>query len=104
MTVIPTARYPTSRWRLRSHRRQGKRFGGGRSRSGFATTSGIALLLPRVAVVVISARLPIAGLVPRGEPDARQPLRALPEVEVGHDRAHGRSVRARERPVVETVR
>src|SRR5262249_12768414 len=50
--------------------------------------SAIALLLPGVALVVIATLLPEAGLVARDELDALQPLRALPEIELGHDRAH----------------
>src|SRR5262249_61719024 len=49
--------------------------------------AGIALLVPGVAVVVVAERLPEAGLVLFQQPQAPNPLRALPEVEVRHDQA-----------------
>src|SRR5688572_8117055 len=100
-----------SRWIARSQGRHASFFfftagcglaagagGGGWSGLVVATSpSAIALFLPRVGVVVIAARLPEARLVDRDEANAGEPLRALPEVEVGHERADRRAVRTRER-------
>src|ERR1043165_980037 len=85
-----------SRWTARSQARQ--RF------FTTAATSAIALLFPRVGVVVVAARLPEAGLVVAHELEAGDPLRALPEVEVGHEAAHRRAVLERERLLVQAVR
>src|SRR5688572_24857297 len=65
------------------------------------TRSGVALFTPRVTVVVVAAALPVTRLVALREADAREPLGALPEVEVGHDAAYGRPVRATQRLPVE---
>src|SRR5215213_9024193 len=53
-------------------------------RSGPAPRSvpPIALLFPRVAVVVVAVGLPEAGLVMVAQLEAADPLRALPEVQM----------------------
>jgi hypothetical protein len=50
-----------------------------------------------VTVVVVAVRLPEAGLVARGEPQAAHPLGALPEVVVIDERARRATVLGRER-------
>src|SRR5262249_58405524 len=45
----------------------------------------VALLTPRVAVVVIAAGLPESGLIVVHESQLSHPLSALPEVEVRHE-------------------
>src|SRR5688572_18392716 len=85
-----------SRWIARSHGRQ-RIFFFFFWIDGAGEPSAITLFLPRISVVVIAARLPEAGAIGRDEANAREPLRALPEVEVGDDHANGRAVRARER-------
>src|SRR5262245_58251652 len=47
-----------------------------RSSVAASATSGIALFLPRIGVVVVSADFPVAGLVGLDELDAGDPLRA----------------------------
>src|SRR5512141_2604659 len=89
-TVSPTARLPASRWTARSHARHGMR-------------SAIALLFPRIGVVVIAARLPVTGPVALAEADPREPLGALPEVQIRHERARRRAVWPRERAAGELV-
>src|SRR5262245_3506341 len=66
--------------------------------------SAIPLFLPGVGVVVISADLPEARLVVLDELDAGDPLRALPEVQIGNEAAHRRAVLELERLAVEPVR
>src|SRR5678815_5970804 len=104
-----------SRWIARSHARQRFRiiavtpwfvvgFVGLVERCTVASaTSGIALFLPRIGVVVVPADLPVAGLVDLDELDAGDPLRALPEVEIGDQAAHRRAVLQRERLAVEAI-
>src|SRR5690606_16324945 len=76
---------------------------GGASTS-FVTASAMTLFLPGVGVVVVAAHLPVARLVDRDEADAGEPRGALPEVEVGDERADGGAVRARERRALVLVR
>src|SRR5512140_1328317 len=97
-----------SRWIARSQARQrflmvapalapeGRAGGcaGGAGSTTASATSGITLFLPRIGVVAVAAGLPEAGLVGLDEPHAGDPLRALPEVEVGHEAAHRRAVLA----------
>src|SRR6185312_12761637 len=59
--------------------------------------SAIALLRPRVAVVVVTARFPEAGTVGGDELDAADPFGAFPEIEPRHDRAHRTAMLARQR-------
>src|SRR5208282_613116 len=56
--------------------------------------SPVALLAPRVAVIVIAAHLPEARAVLGGKLDALQPLGTLPEIEPGNDHAHRTAVLA----------
>src|SRR5689334_6658181 len=94
-----------SRWIARSHARQRFLIVGHMLPSRApAATSGIALFLPRVGVVVIAANFPVAGRVVLDELDAGVPLRALPEVEIGNEPTHGRAVVERERLAVEAIR
>src|SRR5262245_7921578 len=67
-------------------------------------TLRVSFFTPGSAVLVVSADLPVARLVPFDESDAGQPFGALPEVEAGHDRAHRWAVWARQRSTVQTVR
>src|SRR5262249_4836017 len=55
------------------------------ARTGSVAT--VPFLFPGVAVIVVAERLPEAGAIVRDEPQAPDPLRALPEVEVRHDQA-----------------
>src|SRR4051812_11347603 len=66
--------------------------------------SGIALLQPGVAVVVVPEALPEAGLVVRHQGERVHPLRALPEVQVRHQQAGGSTVLGCERLAVELER
>src|SRR5262249_13431640 len=101
-SVKPTATWPRSRWSARTNARpDSERLLGARASRG---RSAIALLLPRIGMVVIAARFPIAGLIGRTESNAIEPLRALPKIEIRHERAHRRTMRARERGAVELVR
>src|SRR6201999_299483 len=74
-----------------------------RSASGPGRAAGprsvrpIPLLLPRVAVVVVAVGLPEAGLVVVHDPQATDPLGALPEVEVGDEEPGRAAVLARQR-------
>ena len=52
----------------------------------------ISLLGPRVAAIVIAARLPKSRLVGGLELDGAEPFRALPKVEMRHDQAHRAAV------------
>src|SRR4051812_27222682 len=69
---------------------------GGRSTS--TSVVRVALLAPWVAVHVVAAQLPEAGLVPRGELQPLQPLGRLPEVEVRHEQPRRPAVVGLERP------
>src|SRR5256885_1244154 len=97
-----------SRWIARSHARQRLRISPTRpprrARPGATAASaisGIPLLFPGVRVVVVAAGLPVAGFVVLHEPDAGDPLGALPEVEVGDEASDRRAVLDRERLAVE---
>ncbi len=59
--------------------------------------SGIALLEPGIAVVVIAADFPEAGMVAGRELDLADPFGALPEVEVRHHKPHRPAVVERQR-------
>src|SRR5690349_24682401 len=69
----------------------------GRGVATCMSPSAIALFLPRIGVVVIAARLPEARTIERDEANARQPLRALPEIKIGDERTYRRAVRSSER-------
>src|SRR3954451_5966611 len=75
-------------WRLGLNRRDCGELPVNRSHS----VSRVALFEPRVAAVVIAKRLPEPGLILVDEAQATDPLRALPEVEVGHDEARRTAV------------
>src|SRR5262245_1972656 len=64
--------------------------------------STIALLCPRIAVVVITAHFPEAGLVLGGELQLAEPLRTLPEIELGQHKADRPTVLAADRPALPT--
>src|SRR5438270_5467359 len=51
--------------------------------------AGVALFLPGVAVVVVAPRFPEARPILLHEEQAAHPLRAFPEVEVGHEETSG---------------
>src|SRR5215207_2526241 len=57
----------------------------------------VALLAPRVAVVVVAERFPEAWLVVVQQPQAPDPFGALPEVEVWHEQARRSAVLGLER-------
>src|SRR5215470_19496942 len=57
----------------------------------------VSLLTPRVAVHVVPAQLPEAGLVALRELKPVHPLRRLPEVEMRHEQARRPPVIARQR-------
>src|SRR5262245_33568112 len=61
-----------------------------------ASISGIALLLPGIAVDVIAAQLPEAGLVALGELESVEPLGGLPEVKVRNQQPGGPTMLARD--------
>src|SRR5467141_3585597 len=61
-------------------------------------------LLPDVAPLVVPVHLPIAVLVLRDELDFGEPLRALPAVEVWHERPGWKPLRWEERLAVEHQR
>src|SRR5919107_849342 len=63
----------------------------------------IALLLPRVAVVVVAGCLPEARTVLDEEVQAANPLGALPEVQVGNQKSGRAAVLRLERLAVELV-
>src|SRR5690606_36361607 len=63
--------------------------------------SGVTLFPPRIAVVVVASALPVAGLIPLAEANAREPLGAFPEVQVRNDAAHRRAVREPQGSAVE---
>src|SRR5262249_31002782 len=86
MIVRPTAVYPASRWSARRKGRHAMRF-----------MSGVPLLFPGVGVVVVATILPVSRLVAGYEANSGEPLRALPEVQIGDERAHRRAVRPGER-------
>src|SRR5262245_62306995 len=65
-----------------------------------STVTVVALLAPRVAVVVIAERFPESGLVAIHEAQLPDPLRALPEVQMVHEEPCGAAVLGRERYAV----
>src|SRR3978361_1156065 len=95
-----------SRWMARNHGRQrslghGNRDGrGGRRGAGTDESakspslagSRIALFAPWVAMVIVTATLPIAGHVLAHKPNPGKPLWTLPEVQIRDDRAYGGAV------------
>src|SRR5882724_7395039 len=60
----------------------------------------VALLTPRVAVVVIPERFPESGLIAIHQAQLPHPLGALPEVEVRNEEARRATVLGRERRAV----
>ena len=64
----------------------------------------MALLAPRVAVVVVAVALPEAGLVAVAQLQRAHPLGALPEVQVGDDDAHRATVDRLDRLAARTRR
>src|SRR5262249_62200003 len=60
----------------------------------------VALLTPRVAIVVIAVGLPESRRITVHEAQLPHPLRALPEVEVRHEEPGGAAVLGRERLTV----
>src|SRR4051812_9552913 len=70
---------------------------------GVPSVAPVALLAPRVAVVVVAERLPEAGLVLRHEDEAAHPLGALPEVQMRDEQARGAAVLRLERLAVVLV-
>src|SRR5215218_454101 len=52
----------------------------------------VTLLAPRVAVVVVAECFPEAGFVATQEPQASDPLGALPKVQVWHEQARRTAV------------
>src|SRR5215213_9176775 len=118
-SVRPTAKWPRSLWTIRTRFRHAKRRPrAGAAFAGFpafstgaaapsaapAAPSSIALLFPRIGVVVVAARLPVPRPVRLHEVDPGEPFRALPEVEVRHERPRRRPVRPRERVTAVLVR
>ena len=57
--------------------------------------TGISLLLPRIAVDMIAAQFPKAGLVAFSELEPVHPFCRLPEVKVWNEQACGSSVLSR---------
>src|SRR4051794_16677603 len=47
--------------------------------------SGITLFPPRISVIVVAPCLPVTGFIMLREADAREPLGALPEIEIRRD-------------------
>src|SRR5215510_14306922 len=91
MSVSPTARYPASRCSARRRGRHASR------------ALSIAFLEPRIGLVVIAADLPVTRMILGGKANAREPIGALPEAAVGHQRAHGSAVSSGERLALAAV-
>src|SRR5690606_41187036 len=75
---------------------------GGRKRSGTVpgisvSVTGVPLLLPGIAARVVAVALPEARLLVVQDPQARDPLDALPEVQVRHHQPGRAAVFARQR-------
>src|SRR5258708_34018540 len=70
---------------------------GAAMRAGFSPASAITLFFPRVGMVVVAARLPVARVIVGREADAHEPLSALPEVQIRNERAGGGAMGASER-------
>src|SRR5215472_12100210 len=68
-----------------------------RAVAAIASVIRVSLLTPRIAVHVVPAQLPEAGLVPLRELKPVHPLRRLPEVEMWHEYARRPPVVARQR-------
>src|SRR6516165_9673357 len=68
-----------------------------RAVAAIASVILVSLLTPRIAVHVIPAQLPEAGLVALRELKPVHPLRRLPEVEMRHEQARRPPVVARQR-------
>src|SRR3954462_6460070 len=68
-----------------------------RAVAGIASVIRVSLLAPRIAVHVVPAQLPKAGLVALRELKPVHPLRRLPEVEMRHKQARRPPVVARQR-------
>src|SRR4029453_9420595 len=64
----------------------------------------VPLFQPRVAEEVVAVRLPESGVVLVAEPQAANPFRALPEVQVRHQQARGPAMLRLERLAVVVVR
>src|SRR5215213_1216463 len=64
----------------------------GRRRISATSVPPVALLAPRVAVVMVAERLPEARLVVVEQPEPPDPLGALPEVDVRDEQAGGAAV------------
>src|SRR5436305_11635700 len=67
------------------------------SQTMFRSIALVSLFLPRIAVVVIAVPLPEAGLVVVEHLESRNPLRALPEVEMRYEQPRGAAVFDRQR-------
>src|SRR5215472_6357938 len=68
-----------------------------RAVAAIASVIRVSLLTPRIAVNVVPAQLPEAGLVLLRELKPIHPLRRLPEVEMRHEQARRPTVVARQR-------
>src|SRR3954468_17423146 len=64
----------------------------------------VALLSPRIAVVVVAVVLPEAGLVVLEELQSAHPLGALPEVQVRNEQARGTAVLGLEGLAIDLIR
>src|SRR5215211_505991 len=69
----------------------------------WTSVAPVALLTPRIPVVVVAERLPEAGLVGLRDLDLGEPLGALPEVQVRHEQPCRAAVLGLERRAVERV-
>src|SRR5439155_9543825 len=74
------------------------------SSAGFALIAAIALFLPRVAMIVVTERLPESGAVLGHQSQAAHPFRALPEIQVWHDESRRATVVRRKGFAVVVVR
>src|SRR6266446_8168602 len=73
---------------------------GGRCTDNPSAVAVVALLTPRVAVVVIAERLPEPGLIAVHEAQLPYPLGTLPEVEMRHEEPGRAAVLGRERDAI----
>src|SRR4051812_41022473 len=69
-----------------------------------ASVTGVALLEPWIAAVVVAVLLPEPGLVVVEQGQLGDPLGGLPEVQVGDQQAGGTAVVDRQRPAVDLPR
>src|SRR5436190_12552075 len=122
MSVNPTAKWPrspcTARTAPRHENRRARRCdacgasfmadGAAACSEEIAATrrieSSIALFLPRISMVVVSAGLPVARRVVLCKADPSEPFGALPEVKFRNQPAHGRAVGPRKRVARELMR